>query len=64
MAAIALDRPGRLERAIAEGEWVLVAHYLLLGVSRAAARLPPEALSELLDLLAPAAPGREDDRGV
>jgi hypothetical protein len=61
MTATALDRPGRLERAIAEGQWVLVSHYLLLGVSRAAARLPPEALSELLDLLAP---GREGDRGA
>jgi hypothetical protein len=32
-------------------EWQLVALYLLLGISEAAAQLPPESLAALLDLL-------------
>ena len=38
--------------AIERGQWEVVAYRLLLGVSEAAHRLPPEALSELIDLLA------------
>jgi hypothetical protein len=37
--------------AVERREWRVVALYLLLGVSRAASRLPPETLTELLDLL-------------
>jgi len=37
--------------AVEKREWRLVSLYLLLGVSEAASRLPPETLSELVDLL-------------
>jgi hypothetical protein len=37
--------------AIERREWRLVSLYLLLGVSEAASHLPPETLSELVDLL-------------
>ena len=37
--------------AIETQEWPLVSLYLLLGVSEAASKLPPESLTELLDLL-------------
>jgi hypothetical protein len=37
--------------AIEKREWRLVALYLLLGISEAAARLPPETLTELTGLL-------------
>jgi hypothetical protein len=37
--------------AVERREWRVVALYLLLGVSEAAARLPAESLNELLDVL-------------
>jgi len=37
--------------AIEKREWRLVSLYLLLGVHEGALRLPPETLSELVDLL-------------
>jgi len=37
--------------AIEKREWRLVSLYLLLGVNEAASLLPPETLSELVDLL-------------
>ncbi|HEY7269688.1 MAG TPA: hypothetical protein VH951_07665 [Dehalococcoidia bacterium] len=51
--------------AIERRQWDLVALYLLLGVQRAAALLPPETLTELLDLLSeygPPSDGRRHDR--
>ena len=39
------------EQAVEQREWRLVSLYLLLGVHEAALRLPPETLSELVDLL-------------
>jgi hypothetical protein len=38
--------------AVERREWRLVSLYLLLGVSEAASQLPPETLTELIDLLA------------
>jgi hypothetical protein len=46
-----------LDLAIEQQRWDAVALYLLLGVSRAAALLPPESLTALVDLLA----GDEED---
>lgn len=40
-----------LALAMERGEWSFVALCLLLGVSEAASRLPPETLDALLDLL-------------
>lgn len=37
--------------AIERKQWPLVSLYLLLGVSEAAAKLPPESLVALIDLL-------------
>jgi len=37
--------------AVEKRQWQLVSLYLLLGVQEAALRLPPETLSELVDLL-------------
>jgi hypothetical protein len=37
--------------AVERRDWRVVSLYLLLGVSEAASKLPPEALSELLELL-------------
>jgi hypothetical protein len=37
--------------AIEKRDWRLVSLYLLLGVSEAASHLPPETLTELVDLL-------------
>jgi hypothetical protein len=48
-----------LALAVEKREWRLVSLYLLLGVSEAASRLPPETLSELVDLL-----GGDDTRRV
>ena len=49
--------------AIERRRWEVVALYLLLGVSAAAAKLPPESLDALLELLAgEAAPGPNDGR--
>jgi hypothetical protein len=40
-----------LALAIERKEWELAALYLLLGVSRAAAKLPPDAVHGLLEVL-------------
>jgi hypothetical protein len=40
-----------LSIAVERRDWQLVSIYLLLGVSEAAAKLPPESLTALLDLL-------------
>jgi hypothetical protein len=40
-----------LALAIERKEWELTALYLLLGVSRAAAKLPPDAIYGLLEVL-------------
>jgi hypothetical protein len=40
-----------LALAIEQKEWELAALYLLLGVSRAAAKLPPDAIYGLLEVL-------------
>jgi hypothetical protein len=45
--------------AIEKRQWQLLSLYLLLGVSEAASRLPPESLSELVDLLAGEQPRRQ-----
>lgn len=42
--------------AIERKQWSLVSLYLLLGVSAAAAKLPPETLLALVDLLGGAEP--------
>ena len=39
------------EAAIERKQWELVSLYLMLGVTEAASKLPPESLSALLDLL-------------
>jgi hypothetical protein len=53
--------------AVEKREWRLVSLYLLLGVTEAASRLPPETLSDLIDLLGgepeTKAPRRETRRG-
>lgn len=40
-----------LALAIERKEWELTALYLLLGVSQAAAKLPPDAIYDLLEVL-------------
>jgi hypothetical protein len=45
-------QPRLLEVAIERREWELAALCLLNGLARAAEKLPPEAIEELLDLLA------------
>lgn len=47
-----------LTQAVERRQWDVVSLYLLLGVSEAASRLPPETLAALLDLL-----GGEDPLG-
>lgn len=42
----------RFEAAVAAKQWEVVCLYLLLGVTEAASKLPPESLSALLDVLA------------
>ena len=37
--------------AVERQQWQLVALYLLLGISEAASKLPPESLTALIDLL-------------
>ena len=37
--------------AVERQQWRLVAHYLLLGLSEAASKLPAESLMALIDLL-------------
>lgn len=39
------------EVAVARQQWQLVAVYLLLGISQAASKLPPESLTALIDLV-------------
>ncbi len=56
-----------LATAIEQNQWELVSLYLLLGVSRAAAALPPDAIDGLLEELeAPPAhkPRRRERRGA
>lgn len=48
-----------LARAIAREQWELVALCLLLGVAQTAAKLPPDALTGLLEVLE----GGPDGRG-
>ncbi|MDI6858274.1 MAG: hypothetical protein QME71_08185 [Dehalococcoidia bacterium] len=40
-----------LALAVGRNDWGLVALYLLLGVAEAAAKLPPDALEGLLEVL-------------
>lgn len=49
----------RFELAVEQKQWEVVSLYLLLGVAEAASKLPPESLSELLDLMA----GNEEEGG-
>lgn len=51
--------------AVEKREWRLVSLYLLLGVHEAASQLPPETLTELVDLLGgePDAHARRSRRG-
>jgi hypothetical protein len=42
----------RFEAAIEQKQWEAVCLYLLLGITEAASKLPPESLLALLDLLA------------
>jgi hypothetical protein len=39
------------EIAVERRQWQVVALYLLLGISEAASKLPPESLTALIDLL-------------
>ena len=50
--------------AVERKQWSLVSLYLLIGVTEAAAKLPAESLTALIDILGDAAgPGREGRRG-
>ena len=52
MTSAALPNPASpFGRALERGDWPLAASYLLLGVSRAAAKLPPDSLLALVELL-------------
>jgi len=46
-----MNATSALALAIERKEWELTALYLLLGVSRAAAKLPPDAICGLLEVL-------------
>lgn len=50
--------------AVKRQQWTLVSLYLLLAISETAAKLPPESLTALIDLLggdeAPAKGGQDD----
>jgi len=48
-----------LAAALQHQQWELAALYLLLGVTQAAAGLPPEAISDLLEMLEPRARKKE-----
>ncbi len=48
--------------AVERRDWTLVSLYLLLGVSAAAAALPPESLDALLDVLGEGRKGRRNGR--
>ena len=53
-----------LAMAVERREWKLASLYLLLGIDEAAARLPPESLVALVDLLGGTeASPRRDRRG-
>ena len=41
-----------LGAAVRQEQWDVTAYLLLIGLAKVASRLPPEALGELLDLLA------------
>ncbi len=51
-----------LAQAVERRHWQVVALMLLIGVSEAASRLPPESLAELLDLLGDETEKSDDDR--
>ena len=55
MTALAVAIEGR--------QWPVVSYYLLLGVSEAAAKLPPDSLIALIDLLSSERDPRERRRG-
>jgi hypothetical protein len=50
----------RFEAAVAQKQWEVVCLYLLLGITEAASKLPPESLAALLDLLAGEAEDRQE----
>ncbi len=50
-----------LSLALDRKEWTLAALYLLLGVAKAASRLPPETFESLLELL-DGMPGDDEER--
>jgi len=47
------------EVAVERRQWTLVSLYLLLAISETAAKLPPESLTALIDLLGGDEAGRE-----
>ncbi len=49
--------------ALERREWELAALCLLLGVTRAAAGLPPDAIEAMVEVLSAEPPGRERRRG-
>jgi len=49
-----------LALALKRRQWDLAALYLLLGISEAAAKLPPESLEAILDLLSQPEATKED----
>ena len=51
-----------LSVAIEREDWELAALCLLVGVARAARKLPPETLEEMIELLAEAPPHRRRER--
>lgn len=55
-------RKSILAAAIEREDWETAAICLLLGVSRAARTLPPEALEQMIELLAEDAPRRKKGR--
>jgi hypothetical protein len=59
MTAPSTRSGGGFEAAIERKQWEVVCLYLMLGVTEAASKLPPESLSALLDLLA----GEEEGQG-
>ena len=48
--------------AVERRQWSLVSLFLLLGLAEAAAKLPPESLTALIDLLGGAEPPRRGRR--
>jgi hypothetical protein len=51
------------EVAVERRQWTLVSLYLLLAIHETAARLPPESLTALIDLLGGEDEGPEAKRG-